>query len=177
MIAIPDVWIRRVGKTEIEALQEIGKSSFIDAFGSANTPEDMQAYLLEAFSWERLRLELEHPESQFFFAVAVGHNIAYLKLNKGTAQTDDKLDNALEIERIYVRSAFYGQKVGQRLLEHALEIAQEEKVETIWLGVWEKNPKAIRFYEKHGFTAFAKHSFLLGQDQQTDILMKRKLLT
>ncbi|MNE41268.1 Protease synthase and sporulation negative regulatory protein PAI 1 [compost metagenome] len=82
----------------------------------------------------------------------------------------------MEIERIYVLRAFHGKKVGQILYEKALQIAEVLGLSFIWLGVWEKNLRAIQFYEKNGFVAFDKHIFKLGDDEQTDIMMKKELI-
>jgi ribosomal protein S18 acetylase RimI-like enzyme len=90
----------------------------------------------------------------------------------GASQTELNDNTALEIERIYVTQAYQGKKVGQKLYEKAIQVAKDREVEYIWLGVWEENHKAIRFYTKNGFTAFDKHIFKLGDDVQTDIMMK-----
>jgi ribosomal protein S18 acetylase RimI-like enzyme len=90
----------------------------------------------------------------------------------GASQTELNDNSALEIERIYVTQAYQGKKVGQQLYEKAIQVAKEKGVEYIWLGVWEENHKAIQFYTKNGFTAFDKHIFTLGDEEQTDIMMK-----
>ncbi len=113
--------------------------------------------------------------SEFYFARVDGVLAGYLKLNFGVSQTELKDPKAIEIERIYVLKAFQGKRVGQALYEHALQLARDRGVDYIWLGVWEQNHKAIRFYEKNGFVAFDKHLFMLGDDPQTDIMMKLKL--
>jgi len=101
--------------------------------------------------------------------------IGYIKINFGQAQTDIKDKKSIEIERIYVLKDFYGKKVGQILYNKALNIARQKKSEYLWLGVWEKNPRAIQFYKKNGFVEFDKHIFKLGNDEQTDIMMRLKL--
>ena len=118
---------------------------------------------------------MNHPDSEFFIAWEVEAPVGYLKINTGQAQTEPQGDTALEIERIYVLKAYHGKKVGQLLYEQALDMAQQQNKSLIWLGVWEENPRAIRFYEKNGFIAFDKHIFKFGDDQQTDILMKKTL--
>ena len=90
-----------------------------------------------------------------------------------SAQTELKDEISLEIERIYVKKAHQGKKVGQVLFERALETARLQNKTYLWLGVWEENLKAIRFYEKNGFVAFDKHIFKFGEDEQTDIMMKK----
>ena len=98
-----------------------------------------------------------------------------MKINFGNAQTDVKDSNGMEIERIYTLSEYFGKNVGKILLDKAFESARKKKVKFVWLGVWEKNPRAIRFYEKNGFVRFGNHSFKFGNDTHTDILMKLEL--
>src|SRR5690606_33664131 len=119
--------------------------------------------------------ELNDEKAEFYFAKTGNRIIGYLKLNFGAAQTELKNDNALEIERIYVLQEFHGKKAGQILFNKAIEIAKNKKVDFAWLGVWEENLRAINFYKKNGFTEFDKHIFKLGNDEQTDIMMKLKL--
>ncbi|MBL7712345.1 MAG: GNAT family N-acetyltransferase [Chitinophagaceae bacterium] len=167
--------IRQTGVQETALLQAIGRQTFFETFSATNTEENMSKYLAEGFAAEKLNAELNDPGSAFYFALCDDQVIGYLKLNFGNAQTDLKDSNALEIERIYVLQDFHGKQVGQLLYEKAVETAQQADADYIWLGVWEENPRAIRFYEKNGFVAFDKHIFVLGDDKQTDILMKRQL--
>ena len=127
------------------------------------------------FSTEKLKTELIDKNAEFYFAELKGRVIGYLKVNSGQSQTEIKDKNYLEIERIYVLKEYHGKKVGQLLYEKAIKIAKSKNAEYVWLGVWEKNPRAIRFYEKNGFVAFEKHIFKLGNDKQTDIMMKLKI--
>lgn len=99
----------------------------------------------------------------------------YLKLNIDEAQTDRPLENALEIERIYVLNAFHGKGLGKALFQYSIGAAKARALDWLWLGVWEENMKAIDFYHRQGLTAFSTHAFHLGKDRQTDILMKRAL--
>lgn len=135
----------------------------------------MAKYLNDGFSSERLMAELNDISSKFYFALLDNDVIGYLKLNVGQSQTELQDDKALEIERIYVLKKFHGKKVGQLLYNKAMEVAEQQKVNYVWLGVWEKNPRAISFYKKNGFIEFDKHIFKLGDDEQTDIMMKLKL--
>ena len=119
--------------------------------------------------------ELDNPESEFYLAKIQQADVGYLKLNFGSAQTDLKDQNSIEIERIYVLSNYQGNKIGQVLYNQALQIANERNALYIWLGVWEKNLGAIRFYKKLGFEEFDRHDFVLGSDVQTDVIMKLKI--
>ena len=138
-----------------------------------NDEKDMISYFEKAFSDDRLSLELSNENSSFFFAYLDQQLAGYLKVNCGKAQTDLQEQNSLEVERIYVLKKFQGKRVGYQLFETALELAKEEQVDFIWLGVWEENRRAIEFYRKLGFTKFDNHVFMLGDDPQMDVLMKR----
>jgi ribosomal protein S18 acetylase RimI-like enzyme len=164
--------IEKVTIADIEKLQNIGRQTFLETFSLPNTEENMNSYLSSSFAFDKLKNEIENPDSKFFFAVLNDEVIGYLKINSGKAQTELKEDNALEIERIYVSREFLGKKVGQLLYNTALQIAQERKVGYVWLGVWEENHRALAFYKKNGFVEFDKHIFKLGNDPQTDIMMK-----
>lgn len=168
--------IEGVTLADIAQLQEIGKQTFYEAFSSTNAQDDMNKYVEESFSLKRLTTELNNENSEFYFAKIDDNIVGYLKLNFGIAQTELKDDKALEIERIYVLKDFYGKTVGQILLDRAIEVAKNKNAEYIWLGVWEENPRAIRFYEKNGFVEFDKHIFKLGNDEQTDVMMKLKIV-
>lgn len=132
----------------------------------------MNKYLDEGFSVAKLTAELNDPNAEFYFAMLNNSVIGYLKLNFGRSQTELKDDKAVEIERIYVLKAFQGKNIGQLLYTKALDVARQKNAAYIWLGVWEENPRAIKFYKKNGFVEFDKHIFKLGNDEQTDIMMK-----
>lgn len=170
-----NIEIKEVTLNDIEQLQKIGRETFSQTFSSSNTEENMKQYLEEGFSFEKLTDELNNENSEFYFALYETNVIGYLKINFGASQTELKDEKALEIERIYVLKEFHGKKVGQILYEKAIEIAKQKNSDYVWLGVWEKNPRAISFYKKNGFIEFDKHIFKLGDDEQTDIMMKLKL--
>jgi ribosomal protein S18 acetylase RimI-like enzyme len=167
--------IKRVSEEDISQLQSIGRQTFFETFSAQNDPENMRRYLDESFNADKLKSELRDPNSELYFAFADNNVVGYLKVNFGQAQTELKDDNSTEIERIYVLKEFHGKKVGQILYEKALNIAKQRKADYVWLGVWEKNPRAINFYRKNGFVEFDKHVFKLGDDEQTDILMRLRL--
>lgn len=170
-----DITIQKVTLNDINQLQKIGKQTFSETFSGDNSEEDMKKYLDENFSVEKLTNELNNKDSEFYFAVLENAVIGYLKLNFGNSQTELKDNSALEIERIYVPKEFHGQKVGQILYEKAIQVAKQKDVNYVWLGVWEENFRALSFYKKNGFVEFDKHIFKLGNDEQTDIMMKLNL--
>ena len=170
-----DIIVRKVVLDDINQLQEIGRETFYETFSAGNTEENMKKYLEEGFSIEKLTREINDINSEIYFAELDNKVIGYLKLNFGESQTELKNSKALEIERIYVSKDFHGKRVGQLLYEKAMQVANDRKVDNVWLGVWEENPRAINFYKKNGFVEFDKHIFKLGEDEQTDIMMKKKI--
>jgi ribosomal protein S18 acetylase RimI-like enzyme len=167
--------IKQIGISELFQLQKISKHTFIETFEDKNSEENMLQYLSESLSLERLALEIENPNSQFYFAILKKTVVGYLKINLGEAQTEYQNKNTLEVERVYVLKEFQGIKVGQLLFNKAISIAKVIEADYLWLGVWEENLKAINFYKKNGLEAFGQHKFMLGNDVQTDILMKLKV--
>lgn len=167
--------LRKTETKDLDVLQEISLGTFSEAFETQNTQEDFAAYTRQRFSKAQLLAELTHPLSTFYFAEQNQQVVGYLKVNEGEAQSELKEKEGLEIERIYVRRAFYRRKIGQQLLNKALALAQKKQKTYLWLGVWEKNLEAIRFYERNGFYQFDQHCFMLGNDPQTDLMMKRLL--
>lgn len=167
--------IRKIHPGEIIELQEISKQTFSETFSNENTEENMLKYLDESFSLEKLMNEFNKENTEFYFATLFGKVIGYMKLNFGLSQTEIKEDKTLEIERIYTLKEFHGKQVGQMLLDTAMQVANRLGAEFIWLGVWEKNHRAISFYRKNGFVEFDKHIFKLGDDEQIDIMMKKYL--
>lgn len=167
--------VTKITKDQILQLQKIGRQTFYETFSESNTEENMKSYLDNSFSTDKITDELQDKNSEFYFAELDNNIIGYLKLNFGQSQTELKDDRSLEIERIYVLKEFHGKKVGQILYDKAIEIAKQQNVDFVWLGVWEKNLRAIHFYKKNGFVEFDKHLFKLGDDEQTDIMMQLKL--
>lgn len=170
-----NIEVIKIGLADLQQLKSLSITTFSEAFMKFNKEEDMLDYLNVAFTDIQLSKELSNLNSTFYFAYRERELAGYIKVNLGPAQTDIQDSNSLEIERIYVLEKHQGKKVGFHLFDKALAIAKENKVDIIWLGVWEENQQAIDFYEKLGFTRFGKHSFLLGTDEQTDILMKRNI--
>lgn len=167
--------VKKVSLIDLLELQHIGKQTFIETFAAENTEENMKKYVEDGFSTEKLTTELLNSDSEFYFATVNNEVVGYLKINSGNTQTEIKDSNSIEIERIYVLKAYHGKKVGQLLYDYALKIAIEKNVNYVWLGVWERNMRAINFYKKNGFEEFDKHIFLLGEDAQTDIMMKLEI--
>jgi diamine N-acetyltransferase len=167
--------IRKASVSDVSVLKAIGRQTFYETFCDTNTEENLTNYLDESFDEKKLLSELANPSSWFYFASIGGKVVGYLKVNIGQAQTEFRFDGWFEVERIYVVQEFWGKSIGQALLDFALSLASEQKSSCVWLGVWEKNHRAIRFYEKNGFTAFDRHIFQVGDDPQWDLLLKKEI--
>ena len=170
------ITIKLVNPEEAPELLELSRTTFFDAFAHLNKASDIEAYALKAFTLPKIKEELNNPDSLFYFALSDGLIAGYLKINLNSAQTDLQNPNALEVERIYVLQTYQGRKIGNQLLSFAIETARQKNKQYIWLGVWEHNYKAIKFYQSNGFEVFDSHPFILGSDHQTDLLMKKILI-
>ena len=170
--SIPVVSLRKAAFSDLSGLLEIAQISFVQAFTEGNKPENVQAYLSEAFTSLQLEKELRNPASTFLLASLEGKLVGYTKLNLAAAQTDVQDPESLEVARLYTLEEVWGKGVGQFLLDAALDFAKEKEKSYVWLGVWEHNARAIRFYEKNGFKAFGSHPFPFGDEIQTDWLMR-----
>jgi len=162
--------------SDLDKLISISRKTFIDAFEKENNPDDFKDYMENAFSRERLLSEMANPQMSFYMVYLENELIGYFKLNENEAQGEIKDKNAIELERIYVKSAFQGHKIGHFILNHIKRIATNNNKRYIWLGVWKKNSKAIGFYEKNGFIKFGEHPYYIGRDKQMDWLMKLNLI-
>lgn len=135
----------------------------------------MDKFMNEQFTREKLMAELDDPQNIFLLAQEGENVLGYAKLRNGEKREEFGNKSSIEIARIYAVQSAIGKGVGRQLMETCLEKAREMQREIIWLGVWEKNDRAISFYKKFGFEKFAEHEFLLGNDVQTDWLMFRNV--
>lgn len=167
--------IRKCTVQDLDSLCKISIETFYQTFADSNTEENMTAYLDSAYNKEKLYEELCNPDSSFFFIYVDESLAGYLKTNEYPSQTDINDVDSLELERIYILKDFQGAGLGQDLLEHTISIATEHGKKYIWLGVWEHNERAKHFYQKNGFYRIGAHSFIVGDDVQTDYVMRKDL--
>ena len=160
---------------DLDTLVDISQQTFIHAYASLNDPENFREFIDNTFSKEALAKELEHPEITFYFVFDTDTLVGYLKINEGNAQTEQFHDSCLELERIYVLPEFQGRGIGKQMLHKVIAIAKYKQLEYVWLGVWQVNTNAVRFYKREGFEIFDTHYYIVGNDKQTDWLMKYEL--
>lgn len=175
MISASSRQIRLCDAKDIPTLLDLAITTFVEAFWDTNDPQSMEAYMQTAFREEVFLEEMKHPDAQFFVVLEDEVPAGYLKLNRVGAQSDVRDPESLEVERIYVLADFQGVGIGKYLLEYAIQTAVTENLKYVWLGVWEHNEKAIAFYQKQGFRVFSDHPFVMGEEVQTDLLMRKDL--
>ncbi len=166
--------IKRAGPEDIDVLVALGRKTFYEAFGEFNTEENMRLFLEANFQPEVLEKEMDEVSAVFFLVWWGDAAIGFTKLRTGY-EPEGVGPGALEVERIYVDKDYQDKKIGTLLMGYNITYGLKEGFTTIWLGVWEHNLSAIRFYTRWGFTVFGEHPFMLGHDRQTDVLMKRPL--
>ncbi|MEC6748161.1 N-acetyltransferase [Marinilactibacillus sp. XAAS-LB27] len=169
------VEINKCELKDVDTLQEISIETFRETFQEQNTPEHMNDYLENAYNPKKLEQEISNPYSFFYFLYVNLKIAGYLKVNIDSAQTEVMGNDTLEIERIYLKKDFQELGLGTYLINKAEAVAREKNKSKIWLGVWEKNEKALIFYQKKGFSRVGQHSFFMGNDEQTDLIMLKKL--
>lgn len=161
---------------DLPVLQAVSRATFADTFGAENSAADLAAYLDRAYSLEQLSSELAQPTTQFIF-VRVDETVAgYLKVNWGSSQSDHEGENLLEVERIYILPDFKRQGLGRQLFTYAEQLARQLEKAGIWLGVWEHNLPAQKFYQRLGFQEIGDHVFQLGSDAQRDLILRKTLV-
>lgn len=167
--------IRAATKADAVLIADLSQRTFLETFATSNTKEDMDKFLNQQFTRGKLLLEVDQPELQFFLAYRDEEIAGYVKLREGGQPHTLGKVTALEIARLYAVKSMIGQGVGKALMQKSIDVAKAKGKEIIWLGVWEKNQRAIAFYTKWGFEKFDEHDFLLGNDLQRDWLMKKHL--
>lgn len=168
--------IRRAVAADAAALAALAESTFVAAFGAQNRPEDLALHIRRSYG-EAIQLgEILDPAFVTFVAERDGRLRAYAQLATGVAGKGPASipgTQPIEIRRFYVDAAWHGRGLAQRLMTTVLEFCTGAGADTVWLGVWEENPRGIAFYRKCGFTVVGSHVFVLGSDPQRDVLMAR----
>lgn len=169
--------IAPISPDQLDILVQLERQTFTETFNGVYTPEDLAAFLNNKKSREALAVEMAAADARFFIIWYEQQPAGFLKLNLyKQPDSDGPLPApAMEVEKIYVLQQFQGLRLGKLLIEHSMQIARDNQITTIWLGVWEHNQKAIRFYQQQGFEKFGEHIFRIGNQADTDWLMKKHL--
>ena len=176
MIPISDTpTIRLASVTDAEALSALARRTFSDAFAADNTPEDLAKFLDATYSPELQRGELLDPALTCLVTERDGALVAYALLRTGKTSPHVSDPGAVELQRFYVDQPAHGTGVAHRLMVECVDRAAALGASTLFLGVFERNARAIRFYRKHGFEVVGTQVFRVGTDDQSDFVMARSL--
>jgi diamine N-acetyltransferase len=170
------ITIRFAGVSDAALIAELSRQTFYETFAAANSKENMDKFMNEQFTTEKLMEEVGAPDNIFFLAMENEEVLGYARLRENNKPPELGNANTIEIARIYAVTNSIGKGVGKALMQKSLDIAAGLKKDTVWLGVWEHNKRAIDFYTKWGFEKFHTHVFMLGDDPQTDWLMKKSIV-
>ena len=168
--------VKEATVNDAEVISKLSTETFIETYSWYNTPENMRDYTQKHFSVEQTKKDFSEASTFFFLAYLNDEVIGYAKLRVFEHPEELKGERHIEIERIYVQKKHQDKKAGYAIITNCINFAQAKKYQVIWLGVWEKNLKALDFYTRVGFEKFGLHTFLVGNDAQTDYLMKFDLV-
>jgi len=174
---IQQIEIRQATAEDAKLLTDLAYTTFWDAFAHhpKNAPDDLNHYMRQAFNLEQISAELINDKNIFLIAEIEGETAGYAKIIIDNIEPGITAERPIELSRLYSHQKFLGQGVGQTLMDACFDRAKEEARDVMWLGVWEFNPRARAFYEKNGFRLVGSHTFQLGSDPQTDLLMQREI--
>ena len=174
---IMDLALRKCTTDDLEMVRDISIKTFYNTYAELNTPENIRLCIEESFNVKEMTRVLEDPNVDIILLSMNGRPAGYVRINEAPSQTDINDPASLEVERIYILKEHQRKGLGKFLLDHAVSIATERGKEYVWLGVWERNENAIRFYEKCGMYKAGTHDFLLGEDVQKDHIMRLDIKT
>lgn len=174
---MPSITLRQGTVDDAKLLTDLAYTTFWDAFAHhpKNAPDDLNHYMRQAFNQEQITAELADDHNIFLIAEIDGDAAGYAKIIIDNIEPGISAERPVELQRLYSHQKHLGQGVGQTLMDACFDRAREEGRDVMWLGVWEYNPRAQRFYEKNGFRVVGSHVFQLGKDAQTDLLMQKEL--
>jgi len=164
--------IRQAQISDANIICALGVTTFYEAYFEQDESGDLANYVLENFSPAQIEVELNNTDSTFLIAELNGKAVGYAKLRENSTVDCLKNENAVELHRIYVLERAKGKGVGGKLLNRCFEMARAKGYETIWLGVWERNLAAIKFYEKLGFVKVGELLFPYGETVGTNYVMR-----
>lgn len=161
---------------DLPKLRALAIRVFTITFEKSNNPDDFKAFMNEAYSEAQMKREFTEPGAVYLVAEDGGHFAGYARVRENNEVDNYLGTNHLELQRLYADIPWQGKGVANALMDACEKIARDRGKSWIWLGVWEHNPKAIHYYQKHGYERFSEHTFMLGNDKQTDLLMKKAVI-
>jgi diamine N-acetyltransferase len=170
-----EVEIRLAEVSDAGLLSVLGAVTFYEAYYEQDDPPDLAGYILQTYEVNRIRLELEDPGSVYFLLFFEGKAVGYAKLRLNSSVECVPNKNAVELQRIYLVERMFGRGIGDRLMGHCLSFAERNGATQLWLGVWEENRRAQKFYDKHGFYQVGTVTFPYGDTVGINWVMVKDL--
>ena len=167
--------IQTAAANHAKLISVLGTVTFYEAYFEQDNPNDLAGYIHEAFELDKIRDEIEDKSSIFFVIYLDKQAVGYAKLREDSEAYCIKNETAVELQRIYIVERVFGRGIGEILLNYCLETARRRGFKTLWLGVWEENKRAQRFYEKHGFKRVGELHFPYGENVGINFVMEKVL--
>lgn len=165
--------IRQVEEKDLARLAVSARKFFDQAFAADNDPAVMADYMDRVFTEAQFLREFHEAHSRFILAEDGDVIMAYARIRASKEADDLLFGSSLELQRFYLDPSVHGTGLADRLMQICLSYCAH--VDWLWLGVWEKNPRAIRFYARYGFEKFGTHTFRMGEEDQIDWLMRKRI--
>jgi ribosomal protein S18 acetylase RimI-like enzyme len=165
--------IRRATSDDAATLAELGRVTFIEAFGHLYTPEDLQAFVNDSHSVAAYAHALEHPRYALWLAEHDGVAIGYAQAGPCGLPHADAQPGDGELKRLYLLPTAQNSGVGVALLEVALAWLERDGPRTLWISVWSENYGAQRFYGRHGFVHAGEYEFIVGEQRDREFMWRR----
>jgi ribosomal protein S18 acetylase RimI-like enzyme len=172
-----EITFRAAEAGDARLIATLATVTFFEAYFEQDDPPDLANYLIENFSPEVISEDLADPDSFFFIMYRGGKTVGYAKLRDKEPHPSVTSRNAIELQRIYLVERVWGSGIGDRLLDHCIEFARSRGKDVLWLGVWEENPRALRFYKKHGFERVGTLEFPYADTVGVNAVMQLELNT
>ena len=170
-----NIEIREANAADANLLSVLGAVTFYEAYFEQDTAHDLANYITESFALDQILSEIQLPSVTFFIIYRSEKAVGYAKLRSDTTHESVKNESAIELQRIYILERVFGKQIGEILLMHCLETARRNGFKSLWLGVWEKNLRARKFYKKHGFQQIGTLEFPYGDSVGTNLVLQLNL--
>jgi ribosomal protein S18 acetylase RimI-like enzyme len=165
--------IRRAGPADAETLSALGARTFSDTFAHLYDPDDLAAFLAEAYGLERTRADLADPAKASWLVESGGEAIGYALAGPCALPHDEVTPASGELKRIYFLKGHQGGGLGARLFTEVMAWLQKDGPRDVWIGVWSENFGAQRFYARHGFEKVGEYGFVVGKTVDREFILRR----
>jgi diamine N-acetyltransferase len=172
---VTNISVRQASVADVDTIVSLGRKTFVETYGDTNEKEKVSAYVDKMFNHETIEKEVNTFGERFFIAYVGDLPVGFTKLSENKIPKGLNGKKKIQVERIYVLKEYQGFKIGTELIEKVVTVAKEEEYKVIWLTVWQKNNKAVQFYQKAGFVIYDTDTFQFGDELHDDFLMKKEI--